>query len=125
MAKTLNSAPDDEDLFNQLKDFAEKLRLAGLGAFSTVQREGGSLLESLVEEGKQLEASFSPPAAAPPPRKPLEPPQMEQLENLFQERVARVLQRLQVPTLQEVKELRRQMDALTKAIKALSKESDR
>ena len=126
MAKTLNSAPDDKDLFDQLKDFAEKLRLAGLGAVLTVQREGGRLLESLIEEGKQLEASFSPSAAAPPPRrKHLTPQQLEQLEDLFQERVARVVRRLQVPTLQEVQELRQRMDLLARTIRALSKESDR
>jgi hypothetical protein len=130
MAKTLNSAPDDKDLFNQLKDFAEKLRLAGWGAVLTVQRKGGRLLESLIEEGKQLEASFSPsasgaPAAPPPRRKHLTPQQLEQLEDIFQERVARVLRRLQVPTLQEVQELRRRMDMLAKTIRALSKESDR
>jgi poly(hydroxyalkanoate) granule-associated protein len=129
MTKTLNSAPDREDLFNQLKGVAERLRLAGLGAVSTVQRKGGSLLASLIEEGKQLEATFNPSAsralAAPPPRKHLTPQQLQQLEDLFQERVARVLQRLQVPTLQEVQELRRQMDALAKTIKRLSKKSER
>ena len=124
MAKTPNRPSDSDDQVDQL-DVMQKLRLAGLGAVSTVQRIGGQWLDALIEEGKKLEARFNPMAsrtsATAPPKKALTSQQMEQLEEIFQERVARALQRLQIPTRRDLEKLHRKMDALDKTIKALGK----
>ena len=123
MTKTPHSATDSEDLFNQLKDFTGKLRLAGLGALSKAQRKGEELLESLIEEGQEMEARLNL-AVSGTPTKPLQPQQLEQLEKLFEDRVARALQRLQVPTRRELQALHQQLDGLSKRIKALDEESN-
>ena len=125
MAKTPNRLNDSDDLLDQVLDVMHKLRLAGLGAVSTVQRVGGQWLDTLIEEGKKLEARFNPMAsrttATAPPKKAITSQQMEQLEEIFQERVARALQRLQIPTRRDLEKLRRKMDALDETIKALGK----
>ena len=126
MTKTPHRPSDSDDLLDQLLDVMQKLRLAGLGAVSTVQRVGGQWLDTLVEEGKKLEARFNPMATrttAAPAKKALTAQQLEQLEEIFQERVARALQRLQIPTRRDLEKLNRKMDALDKTIKALGKEA--
>ncbi len=126
MAKTLYRTSDRDDLLQQLKDLSGKLWLAGIGAFVTVQRKGGKLLTNLIEEGKKLESRLVSSSAANrsagPPKKQLTPDQMEQLEELFQQRVDRALQRLQVPTHQELRVLQRRMDELSAAIQLLGEE---
>jgi len=128
MTKTPHRSSDSDDMLDQLSGVMQKLRLAGLGAVSTVQRVGGQWLDSLVEEGKKLEARFNPMAtrtpATVPPKKSLTSQQIEQLEEIFQERVARALQHLQIPTRQDLENLHRKMDALAETIKALGKEAD-
>jgi len=124
MAKTPNRPSDSDDQLDPL-DVMQKLRLAGLGVVSTVQRVGGQWLDILIEEGKKLEARFNPMASrtptTAPPKKELTPQQLEQLEDIFQERVGRALQRLQIPTRRDLEKLHRKMDALDKTIKALGK----
>ena len=125
MAKIPNRPSNSDDLLDQPLDMMQKLRLAGLGAVSTVQRVGGQWLDTLIEEGKKLEARFNPMAsrttAPTPPKKVLTPQQVEQLEEIFQERVARALQHLQIPTRRDLEKLHRKMDVLDKTLKALGK----
>ena len=128
MTKTPNQPTKGNDLLDQVLDVMQKLRLAGLGAVSTVQRVGGQWVDTLIEEGKKLEARFNPMASriatTTPPKKALTAQQLEQLEEIFQARVARALQHLQIPTRQDLDKLHRKMDALEETIKALRKESD-
>ena len=128
MTKTPNHPNKSDALLDQVLDVMQKLRLAGLGAVSTVQRVGGQWLDTLVEEGKKLEARFNPMASrnstTAPPKKVLTAQQMEQLEEIFQARVARALQHLQIPTRRELDKLHRKMDALEETIKALGREAD-
>lgn len=122
MAKTLKPSSADDDLFNQVRSLSEKLWLAGVGAVVTVQRKGGEWLTSLIEEGKKVESRLAasvPASRLTPPKKSLSPEQVEQLEALFQERVARALARLQVPTHQELQLLHRRMDQLSQSIRLL------
>ena len=128
MTKTPNHPTKSDDLLDQVLDVMQKLRLAGLGAVSTVQRVGGQWLGTLIEEGKKLEARFSPMASSTsttaPPKKALTAQQMEQLEEIFQARVARALQHLQIPTRRDLDKLHRKMDALEEMIKAFGREAD-
>ena len=127
MAKTPNRLSNSDGLLDQVLDVMQKLRLVGLGAVSTAQRIGGQWLDTLIEEGKKLEVRFNPMAsrttATAPSKKALTPQQMEQLEEIFQTRVARALQRLQIPTRRDLDKLHRKMDALEETIKALHKEA--
>ena len=45
----------DSPLANTVKDSAQQIWLAGLGAFSKAQAEGGKVFEALVKEGVSLQ----------------------------------------------------------------------
>jgi poly(hydroxyalkanoate) granule-associated protein len=47
--------------------------------------------------------------------------QFDRLEELFQERVAQVLNRLGVPTQEDIQELTKRVEALNESIRALKK----
>lgn len=105
------------------KGAAHQFRLAGLGAVSIARQ----FIDVLVEEGKRVEARgplslvhapTTPAGAAPTPKLSLE--NIEHLEDIFQDRIARSLAKLQVPTQQDLQVLHRQMDALSENIKTLA-----
>ncbi len=107
-----------------VRDSAQQIWLAGLGAFTKAQEEGGKAFDALVQEGlamqrkaqntaeaKLAEASqkvsslaqeFSQRATG----------QWNQLEGLFEERVARALERLGMPSTQQVQDLQARVAAL-------------
>ena len=113
-----------------VRDSAQQIWLAGLGAFTKAQQEGGKAFDTLVQEGltmqrkaqstaeaKLAEASqkvgslaqeFSQRATG----------QWNQLEGLFEERVARALERLGIPTAQQVRALQARIAALEAQLKA-------
>ncbi|HEY2977034.1 MAG TPA: phasin family protein, partial [Burkholderiaceae bacterium] len=45
----------DSQLASTVKDSAQQIWLAGLGAFSKAQEEGGKLFETLIKEGVSLQ----------------------------------------------------------------------
>ena len=45
----------DSHLANSVKDSAQQIWLAGMGAFSKAQEEGGKVFEALVKEGMTLQ----------------------------------------------------------------------
>jgi len=127
-------SPSGHPLSSAIKDSAQQIWLAGLGAFSKAQEEGGKVFEALVKEGLTLqrktqavaeerlnEAStrvakitsmatdISSKAAG----------QWDKLENIFEERVAKAMGKLGVPTAAEVEELIRRIDALTEQVARL------
>ncbi|WP_305806821.1 phasin family protein, partial [Stenotrophomonas sp. YIM B06876] len=60
MVKKLQKSSDDEkkasDQFSStVKDSAQQIWLAGLGAFAKAQEEGGKVFESLVKEGLSIQ----------------------------------------------------------------------
>lgn len=114
---TKSEFPDPKAFFESLmsgpmKESAQQIWLAGLGAFAKAQQEGGRLFETLVKEGAELHkrgpmdagAQFAQAAA-----KAAQP-----LEALFEERVAKALARLGTPTADEVAALRERIDHLEK-----------
>jgi len=126
-------------LTGQVVDSARDIWLAGLGAFSMAQQESGKLVEQgnklfdkLVEEGGKLETST---------RKDVEgtvsnlrgdvesrvdavrkqaTDNLDKLENVFEERVARVLGRLGVPTADDVNKLSARVQKLSEQVTALA-----
>ena len=59
MAKKLKALADgagERQLASTVRDSAQQIWLAGLGAFSKTQEEGAKVFEALVKEGKHLEA---------------------------------------------------------------------
>jgi poly(hydroxyalkanoate) granule-associated protein len=121
----------DSQLANSVKESAQQIWLAGMGAFAKAQAEGGKVFDALVKEGIGLQRKTQAVAeeklgevggrmssmAAEVGSKA--GTSWDRLENLFEERTAKALGRLGVPTAKEVADLRRQVEALTAAVTAL------
>ncbi len=116
-----------------LKDVAQQARLIGLGALSKVQSEGGKLLETLIEEGQAVDArmakaaseTLATPGSAGGTRysalvaKLKATVASDNMEEIFEARVMRALEQLQIPTQADLQSLHAQMDALHQQIAAL------
>ena len=112
-----------------IRQSANRIWLAGLGAFAKTQEEGEKLFQSLVKEGEKVEKRARETAEARIEEardKVVEfrgkaNQQIDRLEELFQDRVAQVLNRMGVPTQEDIQELTRRVEALNESIKALKK----
>ena len=115
----------DSQLAHSVKESAQQIWLAGMGAFAKAQEEGGKVFEALVKEGVSLQKKtqglaeerisavtgrmtamadgISGKAGA----------QWDKLETIFEERVAKALNKMGVPS-------RKDIDALIKRIDELS-----
>jgi poly(hydroxyalkanoate) granule-associated protein len=112
-----------------IRESANRVWLAGLGAFAKTQEEGEKLFQTLVKEGEQVEKRARKAAEArieDAKGKVVEfrgkaNEQFDRLEELFQERVARVLNRMGVPTQEDIQELSKRVEELNESIMALKK----
>lgn len=127
--KRLKDKSNEKQVMGSVVDSARQIWLAGLGAFSKAEEEGGKLFESLVKEGEEVEARTRKTA-----EKKVEEVRgkMEEvknkvsdtwdgLEQVFEDRVARVLNRLGVPTNDDVQELSKRVEELHESVKVLIK----
>ena len=112
-----------------IRESANRIWLAGLGAFAKTQEEGEKLFQTLVKEGETVEKRAKETAEArfeEAKGKVIEfrgkaNQQIDRLEEMFQERVAQVLNRLGVPSQEDIQELTRRVEALNESILALKK----
>ena len=127
----------DSALASTVKDSAQQIWLAGLGAFSKAQEEGGKVFDALVKEGVSLQRKTQAVAeekigevtsrmsnmAGDVSAKAGQ--QWDKLESIFEDRVAKALKSLGVPTAADVAALNARIDALggTKAAAAKKKTS--
>ncbi len=109
-----------------VRESAHQIWLAGLGAFNKAQEEGGKMFDALVQEGLAMQRR----AQASAEEKFSEAShkvsnlaqelgsratgQWDKLEGLFEERVARALDRLGIPSAREVKALSARLAELEK-----------
>jgi len=113
-----------------VRESAHQIWLAGLGAFNKAQEEGSKMFDALVQEGlamqrraqelaeqKFQEASQKVNAVAQEMSQRAGG-QWDKLESLFEERVARALQRLGMPTARDVQALRERVTELERALQA-------
>lgn len=136
MAKTLKIQAGEKSVAYTIMIYAHQIWLAGLGAFARAEREGSKLFEALVKEGEKAEARSKKTAE----KKAAEAQEMveeaqdkakelkdrasgtwNKLEQVFQNRVARALNRLGVPTHEDVRSLAKQVEALNENINDLIK----
>jgi len=112
-------------LSQSIQDSAHLIWLAGLGAFAKVGEEGGKLFETLIKEGEKVEKKARDAASAT-----LEEVQektgetrgkvadtWDKVEQLFEDRLARVLNRMGVPSHDELQALTQRVDELQEMIK--------
>ncbi|MEE4378020.1 MAG: phasin family protein [Candidatus Competibacteraceae bacterium] len=100
----------------------EQIRLAGLGALATVQRESTRVLTALIEEGQSIEARFKNKSAMPPVKPQASAQDVAKLEQIFEDRVARILKQQKVPTKRDLQTLSAQMEVLQQTLDRLTKQ---
>jgi len=123
----------DSQLAGAVKDSAQQIWLAGMGAFAKAQAEGGKVFEALVKEGVSLQCKTQAVAeeklgdvtgrmssmASEVTSKA--GASWDKLENIFEERTAKALGKLGVPTAKDVAELQRRVEELSAAVAKLSR----
>jgi len=108
------------DLQHDVRESAHKIWLAGLGALSTAGEEGSKLFKSLVEKGQEFENREKPPVDAV--KNTYEKTReaagdlLSRVEGSFNDKVAAALQKLGVPTREELAQLTNRVEALMAAI---------
>ncbi|MBB2486160.1 phasin family protein [Mitsuaria sp. WAJ17] len=118
----------DSQVAQTIKDSAQQIWAAGLGAFSKAQGEGGKVFETLVKEGMKLQKKTQSAAEEKLGAVANKMSGMagevgakagqhwDKLETIFEERVARALNRLGVPSSKDVEQLIARIDALSAAV---------
>ena len=133
-AENTASAHTGAQLANSVKESAQQIWLAGLGAFSKAQAEGGKVFENLVKDGVGLQRKTQAAAEEKITEATSKMTDMangitskatgqwDKLENIFEDRVAKALNKLGVPSAKDVQALMQRVDELSKQInKAPSK----
>lgn len=123
----------DSQLAGAVKDSAQQIWLAGMGAFSKAQAEGGKVFETLVKEGLNLQkktqglaedkinevtGKMSAMAGTVTAKAGQN---WDKLEAIFEQRTAKALAKLGVPTAKDVEALTGRVDALAAAVAKLAK----
>ena len=130
MVKKLQKMSADKktgpQLTSAVKDSAQQIWLAGLGAFSKAQEEGSKVFDALVKEGLSIQRKTQAVAEEKITEATSKMSNMasdiqskagnrwDKLENIFEERVAKALGKLGVPSAKEVNALATRVDQLDK-----------
>jgi poly(hydroxyalkanoate) granule-associated protein len=121
--------PDDDKPADRIKDSAQQIWLAGLGAFAKMQQEGSKAFEALVKDGvgvqKKTQQAAEETLAQAQARMAGFASEFGtkaaggwgKLENIFEDRVARALEKLGMPSAQEVAALQARVEALEAQLK--------
>ena len=117
----------DHQLAQAVTQSAQKIWLAGLGAFARARTEGDKLFELLVEQGKVIRSKSGRAAdqALKSVRSQADATlstaqgKWDKLEQVFEDRVSRSLNRLGVLTNKDVDDLARQVSDLNDSVRAL------
>ena len=122
MAKKLKAlAKNDENLAATIRDSASQIWLAGLGAFAKAQAEGQKVFDTLVAEGQRLQDETKTAADERIAEiRSKGAGAWDKLEKVFEDRVARALHSLNVPTRKDIDTLSKRVAELTEATKHLA-----
>ena len=111
---------DPQDMSQRMKDSAQHIWLAGLGAFAKAQEEGGKVFENLVKEGSHLQQTTQQAQAkmteAAEKVGQMASGQMDKLETIFEERVAKALKSMGLPSAEDVTALQARVEQLEKQL---------
>lgn len=132
MVKKLHKMSDAKksspQLSSAVKDSAQQIWLAGLGAFSKAQEEGSKVFDALVKEGMSIQRKTQSVAEEKITEATSRMSDMandiqskagnrwDKLENIFEERVAKALSKLGVPSAKEVNALAARVDHVEKTM---------
>ena len=119
-------------LSGSVKDSAQQIWQAGLGAFNKAQAEGTKAFEALVKEGVSLQRKTQSAAEEKISEATNKMTHMatdistkasgrwDKLENIFEDRVAKALNKLGVPSAKDVNALIARIEELNKSVQKLS-----
>ncbi|MES2019531.1 MAG: phasin family protein, partial [Pseudomonadota bacterium] len=129
--KTL-AKTEDKQLASAVRTSAHQIWQAGLGAFAKAQEEGGRVFNKLVEEGTNLqrrtrsmaedkvsEVTDTVTKVADGVSKQASG-SWDKLEQVFEDRVARALSTIGVPTQKDIQELTKRVEQLSRAVAAIT-----
>ena len=123
----------DSQLASSVKESAHHIWLAGMGAFSKAQEEGGKVFEALVKEGLSLQKKTQGMAEEKISEVTGKMSAMagtvsakagqnwDKLESIFEQRTAKAMNKLGVPTAKDVDALVKRVDTLAAAVAKLSR----
>jgi poly(hydroxyalkanoate) granule-associated protein len=124
---------DPSAMTDTMKEQAQQIWLAGLGAFSKAQQEGTKTFEKLVNDGITMQRKAQVTAEeklAEATQKVTQVAhqfneratgQWDKLENIFEDRVAKALTRLGIPSAAELHALHARIEQLEKRLGAKAK----
>lgn len=120
MAKVMTSGSDMQ-LAKKIKESANQIWLAGLGAYVKAEKEGSKLFDTLVRDGKKMENKTKEDKKTTYRERVEEVKDKaahswEKIEKAFDERVAKTLAKLNIPTKQDVDALALQLKHLQAAV---------
>lgn len=119
-------------LAGTVKESAQQIWLAGLGAFAKAQEEGGKVFEALVKEGLTIQRKTQSVAEEKITEATSKMTHMatdisskasgqwDKLENIFEDRVAKALNKLGVPSAKDIDALIARIDDLNKSVQKLT-----
>ncbi|OWQ93714.1 hypothetical protein CDN99_04485 [Roseateles aquatilis] len=127
----------------QVKDSAQQIWSAGLAAFAKAQGQGGTVVDTLADQAATLHPKTktkTKPAKTRPAQAQLDEvahrisdmagevgtragPHWDKLESIFEDRVARALARLGMPTAKDLAQLSARVQTLTEEVAALRQAS--
>ena len=123
----------DSALAGQVKDSAHQIWLAGMGAFARAQAEGTKVFETLVKEGSSLQKKTQSAAEEKITEVTSKMSSMagdvqakagqhwDKLESIFEERTAKAMKKLGVPSAKDVDALMARIDELSAKVAKMSK----
>ncbi len=121
---------DDDKSADRIKDSAQQIWLAGLGAFAKMQQEGSKAFEALVKDGTGMQKKTQQAAEETLAQAQARMASLAgefgtkaaggwgKLENIFEERVAKALEKLGMPSAAEVAALQARVEVLEAQLKA-------
>jgi poly(hydroxyalkanoate) granule-associated protein len=121
---------DDDKSADRIKDSAQQIWLAGLGAFAKMQEEGSKAFEALVKDGAGIQKKTQQAAEETLAQAQARMASLAgdfgtkaaggwgKLENIFEERVARALTKLGMPSAAEVAALQARIEMLEAQLKS-------
>ena len=123
------------DLSGTVKESAQQIWLAGLGAFAKAQEEGSKVFDSLVKEGmsiqrktqsaagEKLSEATTKMATMATDLSSRASGQWDKLETIFEGRVSKALGKLGVPTAREIEVLSARIEELNRNMSRLAPRS--
>jgi poly(hydroxyalkanoate) granule-associated protein len=133
--KALADKSGNKQLAKTVRDSAQQIWLAGLGAFAKAQAEGSKVFDALVKEGQTIHSKTRKAAESKVSEMTSTLGKMatkatnqasgswDKLELVFENRVSRALHRIGVPTNKDINNLAKRVEELKASVQKLTRTS--